>query len=229
MKTIGLIGGTTWVSTLDYYRIINETVQETLGGFHSASCILYSIDFEETVKKHFQEWDVIAESFIDIAKRLEQAGCNLIAICANTLHIIADTIQNEINLPLIHIVDSTADCIIEKKMKKVGLIGSKYTMEELFYSQRLYQKYNIETIVPDQYEQQMIHTIIENELVYEIKKPSSKKIYINIMKNLVERGAEGIILGCTEIPLLIREHDVDIQLFDTTMIHAKAIATYALK
>ncbi len=229
MKTIGLIGGTTWVSTLEYYRIINETVNERLGNAHSAHCILYSIDFEETIQQHIDDWDVIADSFVDIAKKLEQAGADFVVICANTIHKIADDVQKNINIPILHIVDVTAEKIQETGIKKIGLIGTKYTMGEAFYRQRLKEKFNIETIVPDQKEQEIIHNIILNELTYEIINPASKQKYIDIINNLVAKGAEGIILGCTEIPLLIKKNDVDIPLFDTTTIHAKATVEYALR
>lgn len=229
MKTIGLIGGTTWVSTIDYYRIINETIKEKLGGAHSAHLILYSVDFDEFIIKREGKWDEIASSFIDIAKKLEQSGADFLLICANTLHKIADEIQDNINIPLLHIVDVTAERILKKGLNKVGLIGTKYTMEENFYKQRLKQKFSIETIVPGTKEREIIHNIIFNELTYEIIKQSSKEKYIKIINNLISRGAQGIILGCTEIPMLIKENDIDTNIFDTTSIHAKAAVEYALK
>jgi aspartate racemase len=229
MKTIGLIGGTTWVSTIEYYRIINETVKEKLGGAHSAHCILYSVDFEEFIIKHEGRWDEITDLFIDIAKKLERSGTDFLVICANTLHKIADEIQDNINIPILHIVDVTAEEIIKKGLSKVGLIGTKYTMEENFYKQRLKEKFNIETIVPDNKDRETIHNVIIDELSYEIIKQSSKDKYIKIINNLISRGAEGIILGCTEIPLLIKEKDINTFIFDTTTIHAKAVVEYALK
>ena len=229
MKTIGLIGGTTWVSTLDYYRIINETVKEKLGGAHSAHCILYSIDFDEAILKHEGKWDEISKNFIDIAKKLEQSGADFLVICANTMHKIADDIQKSVDIPILHIVDVTAEKIVEKGLKKVGLLGTKYTMEEEFYIQRFKDKFNIELIVPEQKEREIVHNVIMNELANEIIKQSSRQKYIEIINNLVSKGAEGIILGCTEIPLLIKKDDVDIQVFDTTTIHAKAAVEFALK
>jgi amino-acid racemase len=229
MKTIGLIGGTIWISTIEYYRIINETIKDKLGKTHSAHCILYSIDFEETIQQQLEDWNAISQSFIEIAKKLEQAGCDFIVICANTIHKIADNIQKNIHIPILHIVDATAEKIQEKKIKKVGLLGTKYTMGETFYKQRLKDKYNINTIIPNHSEQKIIHDVILNELTYEIIKPSSKQQYIEIIKNLVSKGAEGIILGCTEIPLLIKKDDLDIPMFDTTSIHAKAAADFALQ
>ena len=229
MKTIGLIGGTTWLSTIEYYRIINETVKEKLGGAHSAHCILYSVDFDEFIIKHEGKWDEIAVLFIEIAKKLERTGANLLLICANTLHKIADEIQDNIKIPILSIVDATAEEILKKGLSKVGLIGTKYTMEENFYKQRLKEKFNIETIVPETNERKIIHDIIIDELTYEIIKQSSRDKYIKIINDLISKGAEGIILGCTEIPLLIKENDVDTIIFDTTSIHAKAAVEYALK
>lgn len=229
MKTIGLIGGTTWISTLEYYRIINETVKEKLGGAHSAHCIIYSVDFDEFILKREGKWDEIAKSFIVIAKKLEISGADFLVICANTLHKIADDIQNSVNIPLLHIVDATAEKIIEKGLKRVGLLGTKYTMKEDFYKQRLKEKFNIETIIPKYKEQKIIHDVILNELTYGIIKPSSKQKYIKITENLISNNAEGIILGCTEIPLLIKKNDFNIPIFDTTTIHAKAAVEYALK
>jgi aspartate racemase len=229
MKTIGLIGGTTWLSTLEYYRIINETVKDKLGKKHSAKCILYSIDFEEIMVKNWDNWDEITKSFIDISKRLEKAGAELLIICANTPHKIADNIQENISIPLVHIADATAKKIKEKNLKKVGLIGTKYTMNEDFFKKRLKEKYNIETVIPNSYDQKIIEDVIENELTFDIIKNSSKQKYIKIIKKLVSKGAEGVILGCTEIPLLIKQSDLDIPVFDTTSIHAKESVEYALK
>lgn len=229
MKVIGLIGGTSWVSTVEYYRIINETVKEKLGGAHSSHCILYSIDFDEVILQREGKWDEITLSFIDIAKKLEQSGADFILICANTMHKIADKIQNSIKIPILHIVDVTAEKIIEKGLKKVGLLGTKLTMEEQFYKKRLKEKFNIDTIIPEALDRDIIQNIIFNELTYEIIKQSSKQKYIKIINNLVSKGAEAIILGCTEIPLLIKKNDVNIPIFDTTTIHAKAAVEYALK
>jgi len=228
MKTIGLIGGTTWISTIEYYRIINTTIKNTIGKTHSARCILYSIDFEETIQEQLEDWNAISDSFIEIAQKLERAGCDFIVICANTLHKIADNVQKNISIPLLHIVDATAEKIQERKISKVGLLGTKYTMREPFYKHRLKEKFDIDTFIPNKEEQKTIHDIILNELTYEIINPSSKQKYIKIINNLVSKGAKGIILGCTEIPMLINKNDTKIPLFDTTMIHAKAAAEFAL-
>ncbi len=228
MKTIGLIGGTSWVSTLEYYRIINETVKEKLGGAHSAHCILYSVDFDEFILKQEGRWDKIGNSYIDIAKKLEKSGADFLIICANTMHKIADDVQRNIDIPLIHIVDAVAEKIIDKDLRKVGLLGSKYTMDEDFYKKRLKEKYNIEPIIPKTKEREIVHNIIINELTYEVIKKSSKQKYLDIINNLILEGVEGIILGCTEIPLLIKENDVELPVFDTTTIHAKSAVEYAL-
>jgi aspartate racemase len=229
MKTIGLIGGTTWHSTIEYYRIINETVKEKLGKSHSARCILYSINFEETVVQNQGRWDVISKSFIDITKKLENAGADFLIICANTMHKIADDIENNANIPIIHIADVTAEKIIERGLSKVGLLGTSYTMEEDFYKERLKEKFNIETIIPEKNERDLINKIILNELTQGKIIQSSKQRYLEIIENLIDKKAEGIILGCTEIPLLIKKDNVDIPIFDTTEIHAKAAVEYALK
>ena len=229
MKTIGLIGGTTWLSTIEYYRIINETVKEKLGKSHSARCILYSINFEETVVQNQGRWDVISKSFIDITKKLENAGADFLIICANTMHKIADDIENNANIPIIHIADVTAEKIIERGLSKVGLLGTSYTMEEDFYKERLKEKFNIETIIPEKNERDLINKIILNELTQGKIIQSSKQRYLEIIENLIDKKAEGIILGCTEIPLLIKKDDADIPIFDTTEIHAKAAVEYALK
>ena len=229
MKTIGLIGGTTWHSTIEYYRIINETVKEKLGKSHSARCILYSINFEETVVQNQGRWDVISKSFIDITKKLENAGADFLIICANTMHKIADDIENNANIPIIHIADVTAEKIIERGLSKVGLLGTSYTMEEGFYKERLKEKFNIETIIPEKNERDLTNKIILNELTQGKIMQSSKQRYLEIIENLIDKKAEGIILGCTEIPLLIKKDDVDIPIFDTTEIHAKAAVEYALK
>jgi aspartate racemase len=229
MKIIGLIGGTTWISTLEYYRIINETVNEKLGDKHSASCILYSVDYEEKIIKNCDNWNEISKLYISTAKILEKAGAQLIIICANTIHKISDAVENSINIPLIHIADATGEKIVEKNIKKVGLLGTKCTMSEDFYKKRLKDKYGIETIVPNNNDQEIIDYIICEELTFNIIKKSSKQKYLRIIKKLISNGADGIILGCTEIPLLIKISDIDIPVFDTTKIHAKKAVECSLK
>lgn len=229
MKTIGMIGGTTWASTKEYYTIINKEVNKKLGKTHSAECILYSIDFEETMTKNWNNWKEIEKRFIKIANILEISGADLLIICANTPHKIADKIIENMKIPLIHIADTTGEKIKEKDLKKVGLLGTKYTMNEDFIKKILKDKYNIEVIVPKEKDQEIIENIIFNELSHEIIKEKSKQKFKKIIEKLISKNAQGIILGCTEIPLLIKQEDFDLPIFDTTNIHAKAAVKFALK
>ena len=230
MKTIGLIGGMSWESTLEYYKIINETVKEKLGDLHSAKCILYSVDFEDINNlQHNGKWNDLTRIMIDAAQRIERAGADFILICTNTMHKMADKIQDNISIPLLHIVDATAEKIKEKEIKKVGLIGTKFTMEEDFYKKILEEKYDIKVVIPEEREREIIHKIIYDELCLGIKKQKSKDRIKKIIDNLILKNTEGIILGCTELPILIKQKDIDIPLFDTTRIHATAAVEYALK
>jgi len=229
MKTIGLIGGTSWVSTQDYYRIINEAIKEKLGGLHSAKIILYSVDFEEVIKFENQEkWDKVADIIIDAAQSVEKAGADFALICTNTLHKLADHIQKSIKIPLIDIRDVTAEKIKSQRLKKVGLLGLKPTMERGFYKNRLTQQHGIEIVIPNEEERQIIHNIILDELCLGEIKQSSKEKFKKIIQNLIAEGAEGVILACTEIPLLIKQGDIEIPLFDTLTIHAKSAVDYAI-
>jgi aspartate racemase len=229
MKTLGLIGGTTWLSTIDYYRIINQLVNERLGGSHSAKILMYSVDFEEvrppTDPKGWGQW---GEIFIGIAKRLEQGGADCVVLCANTPHLMADVIQKNIGIPLIHIAGATANEIADHKITTVGLLGTRLTMEQAFFKDRLAAR-GITAIIPDKDERDFINTSIFDELGKNIFTPETKATYLGIIGELKQRGAKGIILGCTEIPLLIKQTDCDLPLFDTTMIHAKAAVEFALK
>ena len=230
MKKIGLIGGMTWESTLEYYRIINESVKEKLGGLHSADCILCSFDFANIEKLQIKrKWRELTNLMIDSSQTLEKTGAEFIVICTNTMHKTADEIQDNIRIPILHITDVTAEEIIKKGLNKVGLLGTIFTMEEDFYKKRLKDKYDIDTIIPSKKERETINDIIYKELSHGITKQSSKENYIEIINNLLSRKAEGIILGCTEIPLLIKQKDVNSPVFDTTMIHAKAAVEYAIK
>ncbi|MFX0125215.1 MAG: aspartate/glutamate racemase family protein [Candidatus Hodarchaeota archaeon] len=229
MKTIGLLGGMSWESSLEYYRIINETVKELIGGLHSAKSIMYSYDFEEINSlQHQGKWSELSESMTKIAKKLEKAGAELIIICTNTMHKVADELQRSLSIPIIHIADATAEKIIKKKIQKVGLLGTKFTMEEGFYKDRLKNEYELDVIIPNKKQRQVIHNIIYKELVLGHLKEQSRDVFIEIIQHLKAAGAEGIILGCTEIPLLIKQADVDIPLFDTTTIHARSAVKYAL-
>ena len=230
MKTIGLIGGMSWESSLEYYRIINQQVKEKLGGLHSAKSLMYSLDFDLIEKLQQQEkWDELTSIMIKAAQGLEKGGANFVLICTNTMHKMAEDVQDNINIPLLHIADTTAERIKEKDLKKIGLLGTNFTMEEDFYKGRLTNKHGLEIIVPKKEDRQIIHQIIYQELCLGQIKPSSKDQYIEIINRLVDFGAEAVILGCTEIPLLFQQEDVNIPLFDTTSIHAETAVEYALK
>lgn len=227
---MGLIGGMSWESSLEYYRIINQTVKQKLGGLHSAKCIMYSVDFDEVEKlQHQAKWKEATALMIDAAQKIERAGAEFVLICTNTMHKMAEDVQKSIQIPLLHIADVTAENIKGQGLKKVGLLGTKFTMEEDFYRGRLEEKHGIEVIIPDEEERQIIHNILYDELCLgEIKKTSKEK-FKKIMDHLAVRGAEGIILGCTEIPLIVHQKDYGIPLFDTTAIHAKAAVSFALR
>ncbi len=230
MKTIGLLGGMSWESSLEYYRIINEEIKRILGGAHSAKSIMYSFNFEEIEDlQHSGKWDILKDEMIFQADNLKKAGADFIVICTNTMHIFADDIERETGLKVIHIADSTARAIKEKSINKVALLGTKFTMEGTFYRDVLKERHGIETIIPEDKDRDRIHEIIYRELVLGIINDNSRREYIDIINRLANRGAEGIVLGCTEIPLLIKQEDVDIPVFDTTEIHSKAAARYALE
>lgn len=229
MKVIGLIGGMSWYSTVEYYRIINELVAERLGGYHSAHVIIYSVDFAYIEKGHRENrWDDLAAILADAAKALKNAGAEFIVICANTMHKVAEPVEKASGLPLIHIADATGEAIKKQGLHKVGLLGTKFTMQEDFIKDRLKERFALEVIVPDESEQKVINQIIYEELGKGIIKESSRKAYVEIIDKLAARGAEGVILGCTEIPLLIRPQDVAIPTFNTTRLHAEAAVDFAL-
>lgn len=229
MKTIGLIGGLSWESTSVYYSSINRYVQQQLGGIHSAKCLIYSFDFEEIAKLQREgKWDIATEKMVDASKTLEKGGADLIVICTNTMHLMAEDVQKAIGVPLIHIVDSVVNEIKARGLSKVGLLGTRFTMEQPFYKELL-NKHQIEVMIPEEEDRQIVHDVIFDELCKGNVEPTSKQAYLKIMNKLVERGAEGIILGCTEIPLLINQQDASIPLFDTTQIHAISVAKLALK
>ncbi|AYV69300.1 aspartate racemase [Niallia circulans] len=228
MKTIGLIGGLSWESTADYYRYINTFVKEQMGGLHSAKSLLYSFDFEEIVAlQKAGHWNEATVLMKNAAKTLEAGGADIVIICTNTMHKMAKEVQAAINIPLLHIADVTGNEIKKTALKKVGLLGTMFTMEQSFYKDALFQQ-EIETIIPDKEDREAVHQIIFDELCKGIILPESKAIYLRIIEKLQAQGAEGIILGCTEIPLLIKQEDSSIPLFDTTFLHAKAAVSYAL-
>jgi aspartate racemase len=230
MKTIGLIGGMSWESSLEYYKFLNQEVKARLGEPHSSELIMYSVDFAEFERlQHEDEWDKLTEKMINIAMKLEKAGAEIILICTNTMHIMAEEIQNRINGHLLHIADATAEAIKAKKLNKVGLLGTKFTMKGDFYKKRLQEKHNIDVIIPEKEEMDTVHQVIYQELISGVIKDESREKFKSIIDNLALRGAEGVILGCTEIPLLIKNNDSKIPVFDTSMVHAKKAVKMALE
>ena len=228
MKTIGLIGGTSWFSSIDYYRIINENVNSNIGNNASAKILLYSVNFEEivTLTKR-NDWAGIATIMCKAAKNLELAGADCMLLCANTMHIIADEIQSVLGIPLLHIANMVAEAIEQKKLHHVLLLGTKYTMQSSFYADRLGPK-GIKITTPDTDEMEIINNSIYNELGKGLLLPETKKTYLDIINKYIAFGAEAVILGCTEIPLLIKQEDCKVPLLDTTLIHATAAVKFAL-
>lgn len=228
MKKIGLIGGMSWESTLLYYELINKKVKATLGGLHSADCVIESVDFSEIAELQAKDdWKALDDLMISRAKKLEGSGAELLMICANTMHLCVEAIEKHTNLPIVHIAEVTADQIKEAQLDKVALLGTKFTMEKDFFKNILINK-GIDVIVPDQKGRDLVHDIIYNELVRGDIKIESKKIYLDIIADLKAKGAQGIILGCTEIPLLIGPEETDIPLFNTTKIHAEKTVELSL-
>jgi aspartate racemase len=230
MQTIGLIGGMSWESSAEYYRIINQETNRRLGGVHSAQCLMFSFDFDEI--KHLQhegEWDRLAEFMKDAAIRLERGGASFIVVCTNTMHRLADAISSAVSIPLLHIADPTADKIKAAGFRRVGLLGTTFTMEQDFYKGRLHKHHGLEVIVPDEDDRRIVHEIIYEELILGQIRPESRQAYRGIITRLIGRGAQAIILGCTEIMLLVKDEDSAVPLFDTTTIHAVAAVDLALK
>jgi aspartate racemase len=229
MKTIGLIGGMSWESSLEYYRIINETIKKKLGGHHSADCLMYSVDFGPVKDLQYAgKWDRLTDMMVEAAMRLKKGGAEQITICTNTMHMMADNIEQATALPVIHIADTTAAAIKARHISKVLLLGTRFTMEKDFYKGRLKENHGIEVMVPDPHDIEIVNDIIYNELVLGTILKESRNKYLAIINKMVERGAEGVILGCTEIPLLIKQDDCSIPVFDTTMIHAVETVERAL-
>ena len=229
MKTIGLIGGMSWESSIEYYRIINQTTREKLGGLHSAKSLMYSVEFAEIENlQHQNRWDDAANILIKAARSLEKGGADFALICTNTMHKLYDEVQEQIQIPLLHIADATAQAIKSSGMDKIGLLGTRFTMEEDFYKGRLIEKYDLKVIIPTSEEMDQVHRVIYDELCAGIIEQSSRQIYTDIIKRLIAAGAQGIILGCTEIGLLVKPEDSSVPLFDTTEIHAQAAVKFAL-
>lgn len=229
MKTIGLIGGMSWESSIEYYRIINETVKRRLGGLHSADCLMYSVDFAEIeALQHAGDWEQLTREMIFTAQCLERGGAACLVICTNTMHKMADEIESKIQIPLLHIADAAGAAIKAKGLTTVGLLGTRFTMEGNFYRGRLAEKFSLQVVIPEEIDRETVHRVIYDELVKgELKKESRQK-FVTIIKKLQSQGAQGIILGCTEIPLLIRQSDVSIPIFDTTRLHAEAAVDWAI-
>jgi len=230
VKTIGLIGGMSWESSIEYYRIINETTRTKLGGLHSAKSLMYSVDFAEVeILQHQGKWAEAADMLVDAAKRLENGGADFIVLCTNTMHKVAEEIQASVQIPLLHIADATAQVVKDSGIRAIGLLGTRFTMEEEFYKGRLSQQYGLQVHIPNAQEREVIHRVIYDELVVGEIKQHSKEQYLGIIERMLAQGAEGVILGCTEIGLLIHKQDSRVPLFDTTRIHAEAAVEYALK
>jgi aspartate racemase len=227
--TIGLIGGMSWESSAEYYRIINRETQRRLGGVHSARSLMWSVDFGEIERlQHEGEWDRLAEAMQDAAFRLEQGGADFLVLCTNTMHRMADAISSAVRIPLLHIADPTAQRIKEAGLHRVGLIGTAFTMEQEFYKGRLQREYGLDVIVPDAEDRRVVHDVIYRELVVGKVLEASREAYRGVIARLVERGAQAVILGCTEIMLLVSDQDSAVPLYDTTTIHALAAVDRAL-
>jgi aspartate racemase len=228
MKTIGLIGGTGWVSTIEYYRLINEGINKRLGGHNTARCILYSFNYADLNECNFREDHAgVYKLVLDAAAKLKNASADFIVLCANTLHQYVDDLKAEIKLPIVHIADATAAEIMKKGVTKIGLLGTKFTMEMDFYTKRL-SSAGIDSLIPEKAERLFIHDTIMNELLREIFKPEAKKKFLDIINDLELKGAQGIVLGCTEIPLLIKQEDTHLPVFNTLKLHVQATVDFAL-
>jgi aspartate racemase len=229
MKTIGLIGGMSWESTVEYYRVINESVKAKLGGLHSARCVLFSVDFAEVAELQGQgRWPEAAQLLAEAAQSVERAGADVLLVCTNTMHKLADAIQARIRIPLLHIADVTAGEVKRAGLQRVGLLGTRFTMEDDFYRGRLASRHGLQVVIPDSADRDAVHRIIYEELCLGDIRPESRTQMIAIIGRLAELGAEGIILGCTELGLLLGNGDSRVPIFDTTRIHALAAVEFAV-
>lgn len=229
MKTIGIIGGMSWESTVSYYKAINEGVKQNLGGLHSAKIALVSVDFSEIEQlQHLGEWGETADILGNAARAVEAAGADFFMICTNTMHKVADEVSAEVAIPLLHIADATAEQLVSDGVKKVGLLGTQFTMEQDFYRGRLTDKFGIKVLIPNSEQRACVHRIIYEELCQGKVKATSREAYLSIIQDLQAQGAEAVILGCTEIALLVSQKDTKVPLYDTTEIHAKAAVQLAL-
>ena len=229
MKTIGLLGGMSWESTVPYYQIINRTIRERLGGFHSAKILLYSVDFDEVEQlQRANRWDEAGEMLASVAVKLEAAGADFLVLCTNTMHKVAASIEARVQVPLLHVTEPTALAIVSAGFSKVGLLGTRFTMEQDFYKSRLEQNHGLQVLVPSAIDREIVHRIIFQELVLGKIADSSRIEYRRVIASLISQGVQCIILGCTEIALLVSDTDASVPLFDTTALHARSAALYAL-
>lgn len=229
MKMIGLIGGMSWESSIEYYRIINQEIGKALGGVHSARSVMVSVDFGEIEDLQMQgEWDKAAEIMIRCAKAVQGAGADFLLICTNTMHLMAEEVAGSVNIPLLHIADTTARAVRKAGLDKVGLLGTRFTMEKDFYRGRLETLHGLEVIVPDAPGRELVHRVIYDELVQGSIREASRQEYLDVIDQLIQAGAQGIVLGCTEIGLLIKPDDVSVPVFDTMEIHARTAVEAAL-
>jgi aspartate racemase len=230
MKTIGMIGGMSWESSIEYYRLINLAVREKLGGLHSAKSVMVSVDFSEIeMLQREGRWDEATQKLIEAAQQVERGGADFVLICTNTMHRMADAVQQAIHIPLVHIADATARVIQSQNLERIGLLGTRFTMEEDFYRGRLSKQFGLQVLVPEAREREMIHRVIYDELCLGIIRPESRSQYQQVLEQLVENGAQGIILGCTEIGMLVHAEDCAVPLFDTTHLHALSAVELALE
>lgn len=229
MKTIGLIGGMSWESSIEYYRLINQEMRRRLGGVHSAKSLMYSVDFGEVeMLQHSGRWEDATGMMIDAALRLEAGGAECVVICTNTMHKMAEEVQAAVRVPLLHIADAAAAEVRKQGLTCVGLLGTRFTMEENFYTGRLAERFGLKVLIPDPAGREVVHRVIYDELVAGIINPASRDAYLQVIQSLADQGAQGIILGCTEIGLLVKDGDCRLPLFDTTPIHALAAVDWAL-
>jgi len=230
MKIIGMLGGMSWESTASYYKLINEGIKQRLGGLHSAKICLFSVDFAEIERLQANgDWNAATEILLQAAKSVAAGGADFLIICTNTMHKIAPAIEQQIAIPLLHIADATAEKLKADNVRKAGLLGTRFTMEQDFYKGRLVEKHSIDVLVPEAQACDSVHEIIYTELCQGVIRAESKTVYLEVMDSLVKQGAEAIILGCTEIALLVAQQDTDIPLYDTTAIHAEKAVQFALE
>ena len=230
MKTVGLIGGMSWESTTSYYKAINEGVKAQLGGLHSAKICLYSVDFHQIEQlQHQGRWDDTAEILSQAAQSVQAGGADFVLICTNTMHKVASVIEQAISIPILHIADATAMQLVNDGVTKVGLLGTRFTMEQDFYKQRLTEQFGIVVVIPDEPQRNLVHDVIYNELCQGIVSDKSRQEYLQIIASLAEQGAQAVILGCTEIALLVEQNHTTVPLYDTTQIHAEAAVRHALQ